>query len=226
LAAISTALTILVGVMLLLPATASAAHHTYWFHVKAPFSGYWDKWGYSNPASHPIGGLSGNWATDYYQVSGTTGKWYASASDGGALSARVDSRTYACDAGTWDWAGLRYEIGLYRGGFSSSTKHGAFIDTHVAPLVSGGGYWLSPGASLSNGMNIGSTYLYPNRGPACWDVDYDNSVHWHIVAGNSLPPTPHYACYYPWSAGSFLSQGNGVLGAINANATANGQACY
>jgi hypothetical protein len=171
----------------------------------------------SNPSNHPAYGY--DWATDFYQSPGTLGKWYASASDAGSVTVKVDGNpTYSCDASTWTVAGLRYKFAIYRG----TTLAGYWQYTHVDPRVPGAGtqYWLSDGASVSNGMNIGWTYLYAPA--SCWQVSNSDGVHWHIAGYNNV----HYSCYYPHSQATLLSQGSGVLGVVNSNATGTGQACW
>lgn len=189
-----------------------------WVHVRAPFTGYWDRFGLADPSSHSPGYWGGDWATDFYQASGTEGRWYASSSVGSSIAATVADRRNTCNKSSWEDAGVSYKISLT----DSSGYLGWFSWNHVHPQTAAGyGYWLGFGASLSNGMLIGTTHQYDYQA-GCWEVSTPGGVHWHIVAYNEH----NYACYYPHSSGTLLSQQTDILGAVGANATGPGQACW
>lgn len=209
---------------------ARSGHSTRWVTVIAPFSGYWDKYGQSPPATHhdPLTAfILGDWATDFYQIPGTTGRWYSAMSDGSLYTAKVFSVTNACNAGSWTTAGLRYQIDLRD---NTNTKIGHWGYIHVDPRSSSGAqYWLSSGVTLAQGMKIGYTHQYSYLA-GCWEVSNDAGVHWHIVGYN----VHAYSCWYPWTSGtnpgppwgSTLTVGQDGMGAVGANATGPGQPCW
>ena len=212
-----------------LAGNANAAHHTRWVNVLAPFSGYWDKFGYSSPSSHPPGAIPGDWATDYYKEAGAQGKWYSVSSDGSGHIAKVGLRNNACGASSWTTAGLRYRIDMYWSS-APSTKFGHFAYVHVDPQVPGSQAesWLSVGATLSQGTTIGWTFKYSYLA-GCWEVSNDSGTHWHILGYNQT----HYSCWRPWTSGipggswgDWLTQATSALGAVNSNATGTGQSCW
>ena len=193
-------------------APAFASHHTSWITVMAPFSGYWNKANFAPPATHPAGLIPGDWATDYYAVSGTLGRWH-SVNTGETFTAKIGLQNNACDRPAWTDAGIRYRVDIYN---SSSTRVGWWAFVHVDPSIPGQGqYWLGPGSTLSQGMIIGSTHFYSPSITGCWEVNNDAGVHWHTLGYNE-----------GIGAGSAVAEGSDGLGAVNSNALSYGSPCW
>ncbi len=188
-----------------------------WVDVYAPFSGYWDRFGFSPPATHPAAtwpdGVTADWATDFYKEPSTTGKWYRSSSSGSFVTTTVNQALNACNASSWTWAGLKYRFVVA----NDSGTLGWFADVHVDP----NGYFLGVGAGLTNGMLIGYTKRW-GYSSGCYEVSSDSGVHWHIEAYNYSM----YSCYAPNATGASLAAGSGMLGAVGANATGPRQSCW
>lgn len=67
---------------------------------------------------------------------------------------------------------------------------------------------VSPGQNIVNGQVLGYTRWWDQRyvSPACYDVDYPNSVHVHYEEYNHA----NYACYWPWNMGDWLGTNHGI----------------
>jgi hypothetical protein len=225
-ASVATAvLTAVIVAVVILPATIAWSAST-WVEIRAPFTGYWDEWGYSPPCCHlnpstPASG--GDWATDYYQMPYTTGYWYAysSSSANPFVTAQVVLRGNTCplQASSWTYAGLKYRIEVT----NDSGDLGWFEYDHVDP--DGGYYFILQGSYVTNGMKIGRTYLW-NGGvklPGCWEVINDDGVHWHIVGLNHGTT---YSCYPPHPTAALLSKQTNLIGVVGSNATGRGASCW
>jgi hypothetical protein len=206
--------------LVILPASIAWSAAT-WVEIRAPFTGYWDRWAYAPPCCH-LGSGYGDWATDYYQTPYTTGYWYAysSSSVNSFVTAQVVLKGNTCplQASSWSYAGIKYRIEVT----NDSGDLGFFEYDHVDP--DGGSYFIVQGSYVTQGMKIGRTYLW-NGGvelPGCWEVTNNNGVHWHIVGYNNTA----FSCYPPHAAGTFLTKQAGLLGVVGSNATYRGAPCW
>ena len=193
-----------------LPYRSTSAAAT-WVEVRAPFNGYWDRWGWSPPSTHNAYGA--DWATDYYQAPNANGYWYPVSSGGDSVSTRVSNIYNNCGGASWTYAGISYNFEVTNG----SGTLGYFQWAHVYPTGSGFSWW----ASVPFGTFIGYTYRW-GKVTGCWDVDNDNGVHWHIAGYNNSG----FSCYAPNSTGAALTAWSSLLGAVGANATGYGQPCW
>jgi len=203
----------IVTVMVAGPRSAAASHFTHWILIRAPFSGYWDRFGIAHPSSHhtPFGG---DWGVDFYAPPGTGGTFFIANSNGLPAYGVVADRRPSC--GGKDWAGWAYRFGLY----DSSGYRGWYLVAHVSETNSiGSPYYLQPGTTIYNGNFIGWTaqYNYSN----CYQVTNASGVHWHIEA---FQPR-HYSCYFPYPSGTYLVSGQD-MGAVGSNATAPRRPCW
>jgi hypothetical protein len=130
-----------------LPYRSTSAAAT-WVEVRAPFNGYWDRWGWSPPSTHNAYGA--DWATDYYQVPNANGYWYPVSSGGDSVSTRVSNIYNNCGGASWTYAGISYNFEVTNG----SGTLGYFQWAHVYPTGSGFSWW----ASVPYGTFIGYTY--------------------------------------------------------------------
>lgn len=205
------------------PQEGDAGHHTRYINVMAPFSGYWDKFGAAPPSSHDRGvAIPGDWATDYYQVPGWTGRWYTLSSDGSGHIGKVGLRNNACNAAGWSHTGLRYRFDLYWSS-APTTKIGHFGYIRVDPRIPGMPYdtfFLNLGETPAQGREIGWTLRYAYHS-VCWQVTVDAEVHWHVLGYN----VSHYSCFHNWGAGAYLTQAGNGLGAVNVNILSARQPC-
>jgi hypothetical protein len=196
----------IVIVMVAQAAPASASHFTHWILIRAPFSGYWDRFGIAHPSYHQTH-FGGDWGVDFYQLPGTGGTFFIANSNGLSSYGVVGSRGGTCRQGLW--AGYAYRFDLY----DSTGYRGWYLTAHVSETNGmGQSYLLQPGSYMYNGNFIGWTAQYPNSD--CYQVDTASGVHWHIEA---YQPS-HYACYFPYSSGTYLSAGQD-MGAVGSNAT-------
>lgn len=184
---------------------ATASHFTNWLEIRAPYAGYWDRFGFTRPQTHHTP-WNGNWATDYYAAPGANGAFRIVNSNGGTAYGTVASRGSSCAGSTW--AGFAYTFSIYDG----SGYRGWYVTAHVADTAPGGwSYLLQPGQAVYNGTHIGQTAFWGKS--SCYEVDTFECVHWHI----EMQQPTHYSCWFPWSAGSYLQITNG-LGAVGSNA--------
>ncbi|MGE3780230.1 MAG: hypothetical protein AB7F89_23780 [Pirellulaceae bacterium] len=210
--AIPVGLLLLICLVVGLPPIPAKAAPT-WVEVRAPFNGYWDRWGYSPPSSHNAYGAE--WATDYYQSPNATGYWYPVSSGGDSVTSAALYPYNNCGATSWTTAGISYNIQLANG----SGTLGYFQWGHVYPTGSG----FYNGQNLAFGEFIGYTYQWGFVG-GCWEVTTPGGVHWHI-AGDNYGTSTH-SCYAPNATGAFLNAYSGLLGAVGANATSAPQSCW
>lgn len=211
----------LIGAVAVAASLSSAVAAPTWVELRAPFTGYWDRWGYAPPCCHldpstPASG--GDWATDYYQQPGTTGYWYAysSSTTNAFVTAQVALQGNTCGASSWTWAGLKYRISVT----NDSGNLGWFQYDHVDP--DGGYYFVAQGSYVTNGFKLGKTYMWTPT-YKCWEVNNDNGVHWHVVGLNHGTT---YSCYPPHPTGTLLSKQTSLIGVVGSNATGRGASCW
>lgn len=206
--------------LVILPAPIAWSAST-WVEVRAPFTGFWDRFGLAPPCCHlnpstPASG--GDWATDYYQVPGTSGYWYAysSSSMNPFVTAQVELQANTCNASSWTYAGLKYRIAVT----NDSGNLGWFQYDHVDP--DGGYHFIAQGSYVPQGMRLGKTFLWSYH-DGCWEVNNNNGVHWHVVGLNHGLT---YSCYPPYAAGTVLAKQSSLLGVVGSNATYRGAPCW
>lgn len=183
---------------------AFASHFTNWLVVRAPFAGYWDRFGYANPATHHTPWF-GDWATDFYQAPGAAGAFRISNSNGSSAFGIVGRKGSSCNGTTW--AGWAYKFNVY----DDSGSRGWYLAAHVSDYNGPGQpYQLQMNQTVYDGNLIGWTAFWGQS--SCYDVSNLDGVHWHIEMYQPV----HYSCWYPWSAGTYLGASS-VLGAVGSN---------
>ena len=170
-----------------------------------PFAGYWDKYGYSPPSSHPSD--SQDWATDIYAGSGTPVKVYAFAPSSVSLSLKVEYKGVGCNSSS----GTTVNVAIYWNG----TKIGRSSFSHLYSVPSG----IATGKTISNETQLGVTHQFANT--ICYRVSGSNGVHTHFGAYN----VTGRSCYAPLKSKTKYSAARwiGIVG-VN-NATHQHQAC-
>jgi len=143
-------------------------------HLRMPFTGWFDKYGFSPPGSHFT---SGDWSTDLYAPPPTTVKAWIQIPSGGTTTLKVLSVGTTC--GT---AGKTVKLDVYVNG----TKSGWMSYGHLDAVPGG----IVPGASVAVGGTVGKTKLWSYQA-GCWEVTNTGGVHTHFTAYNYH----NYACY-------------------------------
>lgn len=190
------------------------SHFTHWVHWRAPFTGYWDRFGVAHPSSHPTP-WGGDWSVDYYSAPGTPGSFYASSSAGYSVYGIVSAVSGSC-SNRLVWAGYMYRVDVHDTGLG---YRGWVLYAHVQDTYGATWYRLQPGQQVTNGSGIGWTERWSYS--SCYQATNDAGVHWHLEA---YQPT-HYACWYPYQSGTGLAQG-AVLGAVGSNAVRAKAPCW
>ena len=172
--------------------------------IGAPFTGYWDRFGYAPPATHPRS--SADWATDIYQAQGTAVKLQAFAPSNVNLTFKVSYRGAGCS--TTDGPTVRVAV------YWNGTNIGWLAYSHLASVPSG----VSTGASIGNGAILGYTRQWTKQ--SCYQVSNPNGVHTHLGAANvrNVAGSTNYSCYAPLASGTQYPLGRwiGIIGANNA----------
>lgn len=175
--------------------------------IDMPFTGYWDRFGYSPPSSHhtPFGG---DWGTDIYANPGTTIRANVRSTNH-TVQLRVIHVRPGCRSGSVADGGYEVRATV----LSDGQDIGWVSWMHVANPAVSAGQTLSPGATL------GVTSRF--RTSDCYQVTTDAGTHVHLEARDNT----NYACYVDHGAGTLLSAGT-MVGKIGGSyATSTGAQC-
>jgi hypothetical protein len=145
-----------------------------------PFTGYFDRFGYSPPASHPISDRYADWATDVYAAAGTAVR--------PRIAAPLLTTPYELKIGrlTSGSAGKGVVVNVMRG----TTLAGTVSYRHLDKVPSS--FFI--GQKITTGTVLGYLRKWPYVA-GVWEVNTPEGVHTHIEVGT----VSGRACYYPYS---------------------------
>jgi hypothetical protein len=173
-----------------------------------PFTGWFDRFGYSHPSSHGPDAAPFDWHTDLYKAPDASVRAYATASTvpQSQITLKVVKRYELAGAGT----SLELDVKVYE------TWVGRIKYAHLKNVPN----WTA-GTTLPNGQILGQLHLWPPG--QYWQVNGPTGVHTHFGAGNV---NYHgYSCYINRASGTELAAGAHIAWVGTTRATAAKQAC-
>jgi hypothetical protein len=160
-----------------------------------PFTGWFDRFGASPPASHPAGDTA-DWATDLYAAEGTA----VQARFGGpGIKLKLNDVKATCTAGT----SVLVDVWAYE------TRVGRVKYGHLTSVPS----WITTGTNGVTNIPLGSTLGSLKKWPysSCYAVNTAEGVHTHFEAYN-------YVGYSCWTVTSKTSYSAGTrIGFVGSN---------
>jgi len=182
--------------------------------IGMPFAGYWDRYGYSPPATHPVfhGWTGTQWSTDLYAGAGTTVKFYVSNSSTAKGKVKAVTSVPNC---TWNGspvdAGKYVAIDVLNG---AGTRLGSVVYVHLDAVA------VTVGQTITSGTSLGSTKLWSQS--TCWAVTGASGVHTHFEAGSAV--AGQYSCWTNYAAGTYLGAGS-LIGKVGTTGRTTKGAC-
>lgn len=181
--------------------------------IGMPFAGYWNRYGFAPPATHPVyhSWTGAQWSTDLYAAPGTAVKFYVSS------SATVKGKVKAVTAvPNCTWNGSAVDAGKYVAiDVMAGTKRlGSVVYVHLDAVG------VTVGQEITSGTSVGSLKLWSQS--TCYNVTGSSGVHTHFEAGSAI--TGQYSCWQNYAAGTSLAAG-AVIGKVGTTGRTTKGAC-